>query len=87
MPPAEEYISTEDIASKHIPQFGYQIQLASGEVEKHINNEQAIRQFLKATYGGRTANGEGGFEPYKGLNFENLHSIGESKILNGKVCR
>lgn len=84
-PPTEEYLSNEELTTKYLPQFGYQIQLASGEVEKHINDEQSIRQFLRSTYGARTPSGEVAFEPYKGLNFERLHSVGESKILNGKV--
>lgn len=54
-------------------------------MEKHVNDEQSIRQFLRATYGARTPNGEVAFEPYKGLDFEKLHAVGESKILNGKV--
>ncbi|KAK3214251.1 hypothetical protein GRF29_28g2487914 [Pseudopithomyces chartarum] len=83
-PPTEEYLSNEELTTKYLPQFGYQIQLASGEVEKHINDEQSIRQFLRSTYGARTPSGEVAFEPYKGLNFERLHSVGESKILNGK---
>lgn len=84
-PPTEEYLSNEELTTKYLPQFGYQIQLASGEVEKHVNDEQSIRQFLRSTYGARTPSGEVAFEPYKGLNFERLHSVGESKILNGKV--
>jgi soluble epoxide hydrolase/lipid-phosphate phosphatase len=68
-----------------LPQFGYQIHLASGDVEKHVKDEQSIRQFLKSTYGGRTPSGEVAFDPNKGLLFEKLPHIGESKILNGKV--
>lgn len=73
------------MANGPLPQFGYQIQLASGEVEKVVNDETSIRQFLKAVYGARTPNGELAFDPYKGLIFEKLPYVGESKILNGKV--
>lgn len=79
------YISKEDIVQKYLPQFGYQLHLASGEVEKHVNDEQSIRQFLKAIYGGRTPSGESGFDPNKGILLEKLPHIGESPLLNGKV--
>lgn len=82
--PRKEFISTEDLASI-VPQFGYQLHLASGEVEKSVKDEQSIRQFLKALYGGRGPNGEYGFDPRKGLLVENLPSIGDSPLLNGKV--
>ena len=83
--PSEEYMSNEELVNKFLPQFGYQIHLASGEVEKHVNDEQSIRQFLRAVYGGRTPSGETAFDPNKGILFDKLPHIGESKILNGKV--
>lgn len=85
MPPQEEYMSNEVLVEKYLPQFGYQIHLASGEVEKHVNDEQSIRQFLRAIYGGRTPSGEVAFDPNKGLLVEKLPDIGESKLLYGKV--
>jgi hypothetical protein len=75
----------EDLANGPLPQFGYQIHLASGDVEKTVKDEQSIRQFLKALYGARGPNGEVGFDPIKGILVENLPLIGESRILNGKV--
>jgi hypothetical protein len=54
-------------------------------VEKIVNDEQSIRQFLKGMYGARGPKGEIAFDPEKGVLSENLPSIGESKILNGKV--
>ncbi|KAJ4298308.1 hypothetical protein N0V90_006208 [Kalmusia sp. IMI 367209] len=85
MPPLENYLSNEDIVKRSLPRFGYQIHLASGEVEESVNNEQSIRQFLKAIYGARTPSGEFAFDPYKGVIVENLPTIGESKLLNGKI--
>ncbi|KAF1965577.1 alpha/beta-hydrolase [Bimuria novae-zelandiae CBS 107.79] len=85
MPPTERYLSIEDLTNKFLPEFGYQIQLASGEVEKHVKDERSIRQFLRSTYGGRTPSGEVGFEPRMGLNLQNYHSVGESKLMNDKV--
>ncbi|KAG9189736.1 soluble epoxide hydrolase / lipid-phosphate phosphatase [Alternaria panax] len=82
--PSEKYMSTEDLANGPFPQFAYQLHLASGEVEKIVKDEQSIRQFLKGMYGARGPKGETAFDPEKGVLSENLPSIGESKVLNGK---
>ncbi|KAF2735951.1 alpha/beta-hydrolase [Polyplosphaeria fusca] len=83
--PHKDYVSLEDLVAGFLPQFQYQIHLASGEVEKSVNSEATIRQFLKGLYGGRGPNGEAAFEPEKGVLAENLPKIGESKLMNGKV--
>ena len=83
--PHKEYFSTEDLVKGPLPQFAYQLHLASGEVEKSVKDEQSIRQFLKGMYGARGPNGELAFDPEKGVLAENLPTIGESRILNGKV--
>jgi hypothetical protein len=83
-PARTQYLSNEDITKKN-PRFAYQIHLASGEIEKSINDEQSIRQFLKAIFGGRTPDRQVGFDPRSGILLENLSSLGESSILNGKV--
>jgi soluble epoxide hydrolase/lipid-phosphate phosphatase len=83
--PHKVYFSTEDLVKGRLPQFAYQLHLASGEVEKSVKDEQSIRQFLRALYGARGPNGELGFDPEKGVLTENLPIVGESTILNGKV--
>ncbi|KAF2270141.1 alpha/beta-hydrolase [Lojkania enalia] len=83
--PHEDYISTEKLAQGPFPQLAYQIHLASGEVEKIVNSEQSIRQFLKGLYGAKGPNGEYAFDPKKGVLAENLPTIGESKLLNGET--
>lgn len=83
--PHREYFSTEDLVKGQLPQFAYQLHLASGEVEKSVKDEQSIRQFLKGMYGAKGPKGEIAFDPEKGVLGENLPSIGESKVLNGKV--
>jgi pimeloyl-ACP methyl ester carboxylesterase len=82
--PHDKYMSTEDLANGPLPQFAYQIHLASGEVEKIVKDEQSIRQFLRGMYGAKGPKGEIAFDPEKGVLGENLPSIGESKVLNGK---
>jgi soluble epoxide hydrolase/lipid-phosphate phosphatase len=83
--PHREYFSTEDLVKGQLPQFAYQLHLASGEVEKSVKDEQSIRQFLRGMYGARGSSGELAFDPEKGVLAENLPLIGESRILNGKV--
>jgi soluble epoxide hydrolase/lipid-phosphate phosphatase len=68
-----------------LPQFAYQLHLASGEVEKSVNDEATIGQFLRGTYGAKGPNGELVFDPEKGIIKENLPKVGESRILNGEV--
>ncbi|KAF2112584.1 Alpha/Beta hydrolase protein [Lophiotrema nucula] len=83
--PHREYISLEQIVAGSLPQFAYQIHLGSGRVEKVVNSEDTIRQFLKGMYGARGPNKEESFDPNQGVLSENLPKIGESRLLNGKV--
>ena len=78
-------MSIEDLVNGPLPQFGYQMHLASGEVEKMVKDETTIRQFLQGMYGGKGPNDEQVFVPEKGVVAENLGLVGESRILNGKV--
>ncbi|MCJ1358776.1 MAG: hypothetical protein MMC33_008776 [Icmadophila ericetorum] len=80
-PPAKEFIPLEMIVKKYFPNWGYQLQLKSGEVEKVINSREKIRQFLNTMYGGRTPNGKPGFSTNQGLIFENLGSTGPTPLL------
>ncbi|KAF2714805.1 alpha/beta-hydrolase [Pleomassaria siparia CBS 279.74] len=85
LPPRKEYFSAELLVKGPLPQFQYQIQLASGDVEKSVKDEESIRQFLKGLFGGQGPNGETCFDPYQGLIAENLPLIGDSRLLNGDV--
>lgn len=84
-PAHKQYSSLEDLVKGPLPQFGYQIHLASGEVEKMVNSQETIRQFLKGIYGATGPNRETVFDPVKGVIAEHLPKVGESRILNGKV--
>lgn len=83
--PHKEYFSTEALVNGPLPQFAYQLHLASGEVEKSVTDETTIRQFLQGLYGARGPGGELVFDPEKGVITENLGKVGESRILNGEV--
>ncbi|KAF2400801.1 epoxide hydrolase [Trichodelitschia bisporula] len=80
-PPSKNYVSTADIVKK-VPQFGYQLHLASPEPEARITSRNDIRQFLKGVYNGRGPSGERVFSPEKGVLFENLPKIGETRLLS-----
>jgi soluble epoxide hydrolase/lipid-phosphate phosphatase len=84
--PSPVFISTEDLVNGPAPQFGYQLQLASGEVEKRISSKEDIRQFLRGMYGGRGPNRETMFSPAKGVLYDELSKIGPSPIITEKVC-
>jgi soluble epoxide hydrolase / lipid-phosphate phosphatase len=83
--PDKEYRSTEDIVKNLVPQFGYQLQLASGEVEKRVKSREDIRQFIKGMFGERGPNREHMFSPFRGVVYENLPKIGDTGILDPKV--
>ena len=68
-----------------LPNFGYQLQLASGAVEEHIQSKEEIKQFLNAVYGGRGPNGEVGVKVTKGIMFENLEKLGMTKLMSEEM--
>ena len=84
-PPSKQYISLEDLVKTVLPNFGYQLQLGSGVVEKAISTKEEIRQFLNSLYGGRGAQGEVGFDVVQGANFENLPKLDPTPLLSPKV--
>ena len=85
--PSETYISTLDLVKGPLPQFGYQIHLASPEVENNVTTKEQIRQFLNGMYGGRTPKGKAMLSPENGVLFEQLPMMGQSKLINERVCR
>ncbi|MCJ1478183.1 hypothetical protein MMC13_006859 [Lambiella insularis] len=82
MAPSKRYVTLQDAVRTVLPNFGYQLQLGSGEVEKVLDTKQQIRLFLNALYGGRGPNGEVGFSPETGIIFENLSKLGPSPLLS-----
>ena len=68
-----------------LPQFGYQSQLAGGEVEKAIDSGPKIRQFLNALYGGAGADGERGFNTRDGVVFDKLDKLKKTPLLSDEV--
>lgn len=78
-------MSIENIVKTRLPNFGYQLQLASGAVEKHIQTKEDIKKFLNAIYGGRGLNGELGFDVEGGAIFRNLDNLEMTKWLSEEM--
>lgn len=79
------YIPLKTIVDKYIPSFGYQLQLSSGDVGKHLNTHEKIKGFMKGMYGGRGPNGESAFNIKHGVQYDNLLKISESPWLTDDV--
>lgn len=75
----------EDLIRDVTPNFAYQLQFKSGEVEKVVRSKDEIRQFLLALYGGRTEAGESGFDAYKGVLLDKLGELKLSRLLSEEV--
>jgi hypothetical protein len=77
----EKEVQLEDLVRTAAPHFAYQLQFASGELEKVIQYEDDIRQFLLALYGGRNDRGEVGFDAHHGVLVDRLGGLKRSKLL------
>lgn len=67
------------------PNFAYQLQFASGDVEKVIRSKGEIKQFLCAMYGGRTVKGEVGLDVEKGVLMDKVMALKPSRLLSEEV--
>ncbi|KAL9066729.1 MAG: hypothetical protein Q9157_007055 [Trypethelium eluteriae] len=79
-PLASSYVSTQEVV-RAVPQFAYQLHLASGELERRLTTKGEIRGFLNAMYGGRSQTGEVAFDPFKGVDFEVLERVEKTKLV------
>lgn len=83
--PQPTYLSLEDLVKNGSPNFGYQLQFASGDVEKVVRSKGEIKQFLSAMYGGRTAKGEVGVDVEKGVLMDKVMALKPSRLLSEEV--
>ncbi|OBT68277.1 hypothetical protein VE03_02374 [Pseudogymnoascus sp. 23342-1-I1] len=77
--PGAPFVPTEDLVSGPLPQFAYQLTLASGEVERRVRSVEEVRGFLNAVYGGRSREGKFGFDATGGVDW--------GVILSGGLAR
>ena len=83
--PANSFTPLESMVKSKVPNFSYQIQLASGIVEQHIQTKEDIKQFLNALYGGKGPDGKTGFAVAKGVTFENLDKLCKTPLLDDEM--
>jgi soluble epoxide hydrolase/lipid-phosphate phosphatase len=83
--PHKEYISIEDLVKGPMPQFGYQLHLASGEIEKKVTTKEDMSAFIRGVYGARTPRKEVVFSPTKGILLNKLHELGPTWVMSDKV--
>jgi len=82
--PSKEYVPLEKLVhSGRLPNFAYQLQLASGVVEEKINSRDQIRQFLNALYGGLSSKREKAFDARHGLHSDVLPRLLPTKLVDG----
>ncbi|RMD40710.1 hypothetical protein DV735_g4409, partial [Chaetothyriales sp. CBS 134920] len=65
-PPQAVYVPLYQLVATRLPEFGYQLALASGKVEANCDTPGTIAQFLANTFGARNAAGEHAFTPANG---------------------
>lgn len=84
-PTKENFITLDQLVKHLLPNFGYQLHLSSGEVEKVIESKDKIKEFLNGMYGGKGPDGKVGFSPYTGILFDNLPKLAANPLLSAKV--
>ncbi|KAI2619197.1 alpha/beta-hydrolase [Hypoxylon sp. NC1633] len=83
-PPPTEYVDLADqIAAGNASTFKYQLELRDQSLDRKIQNETEIREFLTAAYGGATPDGTLGFTP-DGFDLDIFPSLQPAKLLNGE---
>ena len=82
--PTSTYTALEE-AVTHLPNWAYQVVLASGVVEEHIKTPEDIKQFLNALYGGKGEKGEVGFSVTVGPIWENLGKLRRTRLVGKEV--
>ncbi|KAL2024396.1 hypothetical protein VTK56DRAFT_8207 [Thermocarpiscus australiensis] len=79
--PSGVFVSRREMVAR-LPNFGYQLQFASGEVEAAVVGPDKIRGFLSILYGGKGKDGERLFDPASGVRLDKLEEVGKSPLLN-----
>ncbi|KAL8948506.1 MAG: hypothetical protein Q9222_005309 [Ikaeria aurantiellina] len=85
-PPSKKYSPIEDIVgSGRVPNFGYQIQLASGRLNDTIQSKEQIKQLLNSLYGGTTPGGSPGFNVRDGIHLDKLPHLSRTKLMSEEM--
>ncbi|KAL8855000.1 MAG: hypothetical protein Q9221_000196 [Calogaya cf. arnoldii] len=75
----------ELVHSGRVPNFGYQLQLASGHVEEAVQSREQIRQLLNGLYGGTTSSGQPGFDVKDGVDLHRLTQLKHTRLMSERL--
>ncbi|KAL8672076.1 MAG: hypothetical protein Q9168_003436 [Polycauliona sp. 1 TL-2023] len=85
-PPSKSYTSLQEMVKNgRVPNFGYQLQLASGQLEKAVQSKEHIEQLLNGLYGGLTSDGLSGFDVKTGVHLERLPQLKPTKLMSTRL--
>ena len=85
-PPSKDFVALEDVVkSGRLPNFGYQMQLSSRELEEKIRSREEIKQMLNALFGGFGPNREVGFDEREGLHLDALPRLRTSRLISEEL--
>ena len=73
------------VQSGRVPNFGYQLQLVSGQLEKAIQSKEQIRQLLNGLYGGVTDDGLPGFDVKTGVYLDRLPQLKHTRLMSQRM--
>ncbi|KAL8815557.1 MAG: hypothetical protein Q9223_005319 [Gallowayella weberi] len=84
--PSKRFASLEEmVRGGKVPNFGYQLQLASSELEDTIQSREQIRQLLNGLYGGMTQSGLSAFEVKTGVHLDRLPRLDHTKSVSERM--
>ncbi|KAI9702574.1 MAG: hypothetical protein M1836_001054 [Candelina mexicana] len=72
------------LVNTRLPNFRYQIQLSGKEVEDRVSTREDLKKFLNGIFGGQGPNGEFGMSTERGVLFDNLPKLHQTKLLSDK---
>ncbi|KAI9900032.1 hypothetical protein N3K66_004294 [Trichothecium roseum] len=85
-PPAEEYVDLADqIEHGQMLNWGYQLQLRDPATEDLLRGPDNIRQFLRATFEGKTPDGRAGINAADGVDFDALPLVQPAPYLPAEM--
>ncbi|KAL8775331.1 MAG: hypothetical protein Q9209_000338 [Squamulea sp. 1 TL-2023] len=73
------------VQSGKVSNFGYQLQLASGQIEAAIQSREQIRQLLNGLYGGMTSDGPAGFDVKTGVHLDRLPLLKQTILVDERM--
>ncbi|KAL9028020.1 MAG: hypothetical protein Q9196_003557, partial [Gyalolechia fulgens] len=84
--PSKNFASLEDLVkSGRLPNFGYQLQFSSGQLENAVQSREQIKQLLNGLYGGRASSGEPAFDVEHGVHLDRLSQLNHTPLVSKQM--